>query len=145
MINAIDVLKVLDTFDSLVARKSIPDDTKKLIAAELLASVPPEIMAPGCKNTSEAVRSIIRDYIGVSNDRNTFGNGGNRSPAEAEARKTSEDGGIGKEKAEEEGLQPEKVSSEGAKDRETVPPTNHKEVAGAGNRDRNKQRPRSKV
>lgn len=67
------MLKVLDAFEALVDRKNITDDAKKRIATELLASVPHEIMAPGCKNTSDTVRSVIRDYIGVDNDRSNPG------------------------------------------------------------------------
>lgn len=142
MIHAIDVLKVLDAFEALVDRKNVPDDAKKLIATELLASVPHEIMAPGCKNTSDAVRAIIRDYIGVKNDRTNPGNGGNRSPAEAEARTATEDGGIGQEEAKEAGHKPQEVSSEGAKERKAGSTQDLEKVAGAGNRNRLKQRPR---
>lgn len=142
MIQAIDVLKVLDAFEALVDRKNVSDDAKKLIATELLASVPHEIMAPGCKNTSDAVRAIIRDYIGVKNDRTNPGNGGIRSSAEAEARKVPEDGRIGQEKAEEARPESQEVSSEGAKDREADAPQDQQKVAGAGNRNRIKQRSR---
>lgn len=76
MIHAIDVLKVLDAFEAMIDRKGINDDAKKAIARELLTSVPQEIMAPGCKNTSEAVRSIIGAYLGIKNDR--------RDPGKAE-------------------------------------------------------------
>lgn len=73
MIHAYDVLKILDAFEALKANKVFSEETKKLIAAELLTSVPHEIMAPGCKVTSDAVRSIIKDYIGVPNVRNNPG------------------------------------------------------------------------
>ncbi len=108
------MLKVLDAFEALVDRKTITDDAKKRIATELLASVPPEIMAPGCKNTSDAVRSIIRDYIGVNND------GSNPGKAK-EARSGTK----------------EIPSSE-----ETVSPKVQQEVAGSGDRDRVQEPPK---
>lgn len=104
MIHAIDVLKVLDAFEAVVDRKDITTDSKKAIARELLASVPHEIMAPGCKHTSDAVRSIVGTYLGITNDRRDSGNGGNH-PAKAEARPTEE--GRGARKAEEASIQPQ--------------------------------------
>ena len=118
MIHAIDVLRVLDVFEATIDRKNIPDDAKKAIALELLASVPHEIMAPGCKSTSDAVRSIIRDYIGIKHDRS--------SP----------------EKAEEARSGTKESPAEGNEDRTAGSPPNHKEVAGAGDRNRLKKRSR---
>lgn len=135
MIHAIDVLKVLDAFEALVDRKNINDDAKKAISRELLASVPQEIMAPGCRNTSEAVRSIIGTYLGIKNDRRNSGNGGNRT-AEEETRKTEE--GRGAREAPKAGSKSEESSSR----EETMPakrpevereaPQAHSAVAGPG-------------
>lgn len=63
MIHSIDVLRVLEAFKSLKASSDIPEATKKLIAAELLPLVPPEIMAPNAKATCEYVRNTLREYI----------------------------------------------------------------------------------
>lgn len=63
MINAIDVLRVLEAFRTLKAASDIPEDAKKLIAAELLPLVPPDIMTPNAKATSEYVRNTLREYI----------------------------------------------------------------------------------
>lgn len=135
MIHAIDVLKVLDAFEAVVDRKSLNEETKKAIARELLASVPHEIMAPGCKNTSEAVRSLIGTYLGIKNDRRDSGNGGHRA-AEEETGATKE--GRGAREAEEAGHK----SQEGPSRAETVPPARpevgreasqaHSPVAGPG-------------
>lgn len=123
MINAIDVLRVLEVFKALKASSDIPDETKKLIAAELLSSVPPEIMAPGAKVTSDTIRNMIKGYI---ND------GRSNGSAEA-ARKAPES----PRKAEEAGLGTQEVPEI----RQSLPAEIIEEVAGSGDRHRVEESP----
>lgn len=69
MVNVINVLGILDAFENMKDSKSLSPDDKKLVARELLSNIPEEIMAPGCRNTSNAVRVVIRSYLGVDNGR----------------------------------------------------------------------------
>lgn len=65
MITVNDVLAILKAFEDVKDSKALSQDAKVLIVRELLASVPQEIVAPHCKNTSEAIRGIIHEYLGI--------------------------------------------------------------------------------
>lgn len=69
MVNVIDVLGILNAFENMKDSKSLSPDDKKSVARELLSNIPEEIMAPGCRNTSNAVRAVIRTYLGVDSGR----------------------------------------------------------------------------
>ena len=66
MTTTIDVLGILHAFENMQASKTLSDVDKKAIARELLGNVPEEIIAPSCKNTSSAVRKVIREYLGLT-------------------------------------------------------------------------------
>lgn len=66
MTNAVFVLSVLDAFENMKDSKALSPDDKKLVARELLSVIPEDIMAPACRNTSNAVRTVIREYLGVA-------------------------------------------------------------------------------
>lgn len=126
MINAIDVLRVLESFKALKAHDDIPLDTKRRITGELLTLVPQEIMAPGAKVTSETVRNLLKAY--VTDESRTDEH---RRAAEAKARKAPEEPTASRE-AQEAGVGPQEVASIG----EPMSPEVHEEVAGAGDRHR---------
>lgn len=66
MVTVTDVLSLLKAFEDVKKSEALSLGDKKLIARELLASVPAEIVAPQCKHASEAVRGILYDYLGVT-------------------------------------------------------------------------------
>lgn len=129
MINAIDVLRVLESFKALKATNEIPNDTKKRIAGELLALVPSELMVPTAKVTAETVRDLLKAYITDGNTpREARTTGG---APEAEARKAPEGTSAPKE-AQEAGVGAKEVPEVS----KSVRPPNQQEVAGTGDRDR---------
>lgn len=129
MINAIDVLRVLEAFKALKATDDIPSDTKKRIAGELLTLVPSELMVPSAKVTAETIRDLLKAYINDGNrPREARTTGGT---PEAEARKAPEGRRETKE-AQETGVGSKEVPEVG----QSVRSSHQQEVAGTGDRDR---------
>ena len=124
MINAIDVLRVLESFKALKTHDDIPIDTKRRITGELLALVPSELMVPGAKVTSETVRDLLKAYVTDENNRE------DRRTAEAQARKAPEEP-LAPREAQEAGVGTQEVPGI----REPMPPTLLEEVAGTRDRD----------
>lgn len=135
MINAIDVLRVLESFKALKATDEIPNDTKKRIAGELLTLVPSELMVPSAKITAETIRDLLKAYITDGNrPREARITGGT---PEAEARKAPEGTSAPKE-TQETGVGPKEVPEVS----QSVRPSHQQEVAGTGDRDRVQEPPK---
>lgn len=134
MINAIDVLRVLESFKALKATDDIPTDTKKRIAGELLTLVPSELMVPSAKVTAETVRDLLKAYITDGNrPREARVTGG---APEAEARKAPE-GTTAPQETQEAGVRAQEVPDVS----QSSSSSNQKEVAGTGDRHRINEQP----
>ena len=94
MINAIDVLRVLEAFKALKATDDIPIDTKRRIAGELLTLVPMEIMVPSAKVTSETVRDLLKAFINDGKPSNSHEAKARKAPEEPSAPRAPQEAGV---------------------------------------------------
>ncbi len=66
MIKITDVLETLWAFQRVLTDATLGDVAKKVIAAELLASLPPTMLCAECSQTRAIVENFIRAFIDAS-------------------------------------------------------------------------------